>query len=62
LLHLLLLTLPACKPQDFKCTIDNGTITITKYTGSGGVVTIPSTIKGRLVTTIGACPSLSATA
>ena len=34
-------------------TTNNGTVTITRYTGSGGGVTIPSTINGLLVTSIG---------
>jgi len=34
-------------------TTTNGTITITRYTGPGGAVTIPSTINGLLVTSIG---------
>ena len=38
---------------DFTYTINNGTITITGYTGSGGAVTIPSTINGLPVTSIG---------
>ena len=44
----------ACDPQ-FPCayTTDEGTITITKYLGSGGAVTIPSTINGLPVTNIG---------
>ena len=37
----------------FTYTTNNGTITITGYTGSGGAVTIPSTIYGLPVTTIG---------
>jgi len=39
--------------KDFNYTTNNGTITITGYTGSGGVVTIPSTIHGLPVTSIG---------
>jgi hypothetical protein len=34
-------------------TTDNGTITITKYTGPGGAVTIPDTISGLPITSIG---------
>jgi hypothetical protein len=34
-------------------TTNNGTITITKYTGAGGAVTIPETIDGLPVTSIG---------
>jgi uncharacterized delta-60 repeat protein len=45
-------------------TNNNGTITITKYTGSGGAVSIPSTIYGLPVTSIGhgafaSCASLT---
>jgi hypothetical protein len=51
-------------PVPFNYTISSGTITITKYTGPGGAVTIPDTIKGRPVTSIGDsaffnCPSLT---
>ena len=38
---------------DFTYTNTNGTVTITGYTGPGGVVTIPSSIDGRAVTSIG---------
>ena len=44
---LLLLTLPAAVQAQFSYTTDNGTVTITGYTGPGGAFTIPSTI-GRL--------------
>src|SRR5208283_3060786 len=37
----------------FAFTINNGSITITGYTGSGGAVTIPGTIDGLPVTSIG---------
>ncbi|MEK7677089.1 MAG: leucine-rich repeat domain-containing protein, partial [Verrucomicrobiota bacterium] len=50
---LLLLTLPAVVQAQFNYTTQNGTITITGYTGSGGAVTIPSTINGLPVTSIG---------
>ena len=50
---LLLLDLPAALQAQFTYTINNGTITITGYTGPGGAVTIPSTIDGLPVTTIG---------
>ncbi len=53
LLPLLLLTLPAVVQAQFNYTTNNGTITITKYTGSGGDVTIPDTINGLPVTSIG---------
>ena len=39
--------------QDFTYTNNNGAITITGYTGPGGVVTIPDTINGVPVTSIG---------
>ena len=50
---LLLLTLPAVVQAQFNYTTNNGTITITGYTGPGGAVTIPSTINGLPVTSIG---------
>ena len=50
---LLLLTLPAAVQAQFTYTTNNGTITITGYTGPGGAVTIPSTINGLPVTSIG---------
>ena len=50
---LLLLALPAMVQAQFNYTIDNGTITITGYTGSGGGVVIPDTINGLPVTGIG---------
>jgi hypothetical protein len=59
LLLLLLLALPVAVQArqfhypPFSCTINKGTITITKYTGSGGAVTIPDTINGLPVTSIG---------
>ena len=37
----------------FNYTTNNGTITITGYTGPGGAVTIPDTINGLPVTSIG---------
>jgi BspA type Leucine rich repeat region (6 copies) len=50
----LLLALPiAVQAQDYIYITNNGTITITKYTGSGGAVTIPRTINGLPVTSIG---------
>ena len=39
---------------DFSYIANNGTVTITGYTGSGGDVTIPNTIYGLPVTSIGA--------
>jgi hypothetical protein len=52
-LLLLLLTLPAAVQAQFNYTINNGTITITDYTGPGGAVVIPDTINGLPVTGIG---------
>ncbi len=53
LLLLLLLTLPAVAQAQFNYTTNNGTITITSYTGPGGAVAIPDTIDGLPVTRIG---------
>jgi hypothetical protein len=53
LLVLLLLVLPAVVQAQFRYTTSNGTITITGYTGPGGAVTIPDTINGLPVTSIG---------
>ena len=50
---LLLLALPAAVQAQFTYTTNNGAITITGYTGPGGAVTIPSTINGLPVTSIG---------
>jgi pimeloyl-ACP methyl ester carboxylesterase len=50
---LLLLTLPAAVQAQYTYTTNNGTITITGYTGPDGAVTIPSTINGLPVTSIG---------
>jgi hypothetical protein len=50
---LLLLTLPALVQAQFNYTTNNGTITITGYTGPGGAVTIPDRINGLPVTRIG---------
>src|ERR1019366_9233460 len=54
---LLLCTLPAALKAQWEYTVNHGNITITGYTGSGGAVTIPSTINvGGInlpVTTIG---------
>jgi hypothetical protein len=54
LLLLLLLTLPALVQAQFIYTTNNGTITITGHTGTlVGALTIPSTINGLPVTSIG---------
>ncbi len=50
---LMLLTLPAVVQAQFTYTTNSGTIAITQYTGSGGAVTIPDTINGLPVTSIG---------
>jgi hypothetical protein len=50
---LLLLVLPATVPGQIDYTTNNGTITITGYTGSVGTLTIPATINGLPVTGIG---------
>ena len=54
-LSVLLLAMPAVvQAQDYFYTAnDDNTITITGYTGYGGAVTIPSTINGLPVTSIG---------
>jgi hypothetical protein len=50
---LLLLAAPAAMQAQFTYTTNDGAITITGYTGSGGAVTIPPTINGLSVTSIG---------
>ena len=52
-LLLLLLSMPAVVQAQFKYTTNNGAITITGYTGSGGAVVIPSLINNLPVRTIG---------
>ena len=48
------LTVRLTPPQDqFNYTTNNGTLTITGYTGGGGSVAIPATIDGMAVTRIG---------
>lgn len=47
------LTATAAQSGDFTYTSDGSAITITDYTGPGGTVTIPSTISGLPVSTIG---------
>jgi hypothetical protein len=49
---LFLSTLPGVVQGQFTFKTNNGTITITKYTGSGGTVTIPSKTNGLPVTRI----------
>ena len=51
---LLLLALPAAVEAQYNYTTNNGTITITAYTGPGGAVAIPTAINGLPVTRIGA--------
>ncbi len=50
---LLLLNMPAVVQGQFLYTTNDGTVTITGYTGPGGAVTIPSTTNGWPVTSIG---------
>src|SRR5712671_6575229 len=47
-----LLALPAVVQAQFTFTTNNGAITITGYTGSGGAVVIPDTTNGYPVTSI----------
>jgi len=50
----LLLLLPITNVQaQYACTTNNNTLTITKYTGSGGSLSLPSKINGLSVTCIG---------
>ncbi len=49
----LLLVLPAVVQSQFTFTSNSGTITITRYTGPGGAVTIPDATNGWPVTCIG---------
>ncbi len=50
---LALLALPALAQAQFTCTTNDGTITITGYSGGGGAVAIPATINSYPVTAIG---------
>jgi len=50
---LLLLALQDVTQAQFSYTTNNGTITVTRYTGSGGAVSIPAVINGLPVTGIG---------
>ena len=52
-LLLLLTTQAKVQAQDFNYTTNNGSITITKYIGLGGAVTIPDTINDLPVTSLG---------
>ena len=50
----LILALPTVmQAEDYTYTTNNGTITITHYTGADGTVVIPDTINGLPVTSIG---------
>jgi hypothetical protein len=49
----LLLAAPVAVHAQFSYTVNNQTVTITGYTGTSGVVAIPSTIEGLPVTSIG---------
>ena len=51
---LLVFFLPGISQAQFTFTTNNGAITITGYTGSGGNVVIPGTTNGYPVTAIGA--------
>ena len=53
LLMLMLIGLPAAVQAQFTFTTNNGAITITGYTGSSVVVTVPGTTNGLSVTSIG---------
>jgi len=53
LMFLLLAALPVVAQAQFTYITNNGTITITGYTGPGGAVTIPGTINGLPVKRIG---------
>jgi hypothetical protein len=50
---LLAMLLTEMRAQDFSYRNTNGTITVTGYTGPGGAVSIPSTIVGLPVTSLG---------
>ena len=47
------LALPVLAQAQFTFTTNSGAITITGYSGSGGVVVIPATINGYPVTSVG---------
>jgi hypothetical protein len=48
-----MLALPAAVHAQFNFTTNKGTITITKYTGPGGAMIIPSRTNGLTVASIG---------
>ncbi len=48
-----LLFWPSIAQAQYEYTIQQGTITLTAYTGSDGIITLPDTIEGLPVTTIG---------
>ena len=50
---LLVVMLPIVAQGQFTFTTNNGAITITRYTGPGGIVVIPDTTNGWPVETIG---------
>jgi len=50
---LLLFALPAVVQAQFDYSVGQGKVTITRYTGSGGAVTLPDAINGLPVTSIG---------
>src|SRR5271157_294495 len=50
---LLLFAFHSAVNAQFQCTTNAGAITITRYTGTGGVLAIPSTITGLPVIGIG---------
>src|SRR6185503_7370617 len=50
---LLAIMLPATAAAQFTYTTNNGGLTITGYTGTGGVVAIPTSINGLAVRSIG---------
>ncbi len=49
---LAVLLLPAVAQAQFSFTTNNGALTVSKYTGSGGAVTIPSMTNGLPITDI----------
>ena len=53
ILVLLLTAIPVSSHAQFTYTTNNGALTITGYTGTGGDVTIPEMIDGLAVTTVG---------